>query len=88
MTIKIISNRDGATGDRATTFTSYEPNTYSVERDGVKIGDVDWQDRYPLSRINPTWGGRGAWVFCDLLGEYIAKQKLNDLRASLKLIFS
>ena len=84
MITKLISNRDGATGDRANTFTAYAPSTYAVERDGIKIGDIDWQDRYPLSRINPTWSGRGAWVFCGLCGEYIAKQNLNDLRTLLK----
>ena len=39
---KIISNKDGCSGDRGTTFSSYAPNTYRVEdAQGVRIGDIE-----------------------------------------------
>ena len=83
MSITIRSNKDGNSGSRATGFSAAEPNTYAILRDGVVVGRIENRPNYPLSNINPNWGGRGAWVAYIDGAEVAADQYLRRLRAAV-----
>ncbi len=59
MTIKIVSRKDGCSGNRWETFESYAPNTYDIVLGGAKIGSI-WagpDNRFPRDP-------RPAWLVC------------------------
>ena len=61
--VKLISNRDGESGGRGTTFAEARPCTYRVEIDGQEVGTMQIEHAYPLASIHPAWSGHAAcWV--------------------------
>lgn len=83
MALSIHNNKDGNSGSRATGFSAYEPNTYSIKRDGKVVGHIEQRPNYPLADLNPNYCGRGAWVAYIDGAEVAADQYLRRLRAAL-----
>ena len=77
------SRKDGDAASRGRSFSSSCRASYDILRDGVVIGRAVYNEKYPLSRINPDWSGVGAWVTYGL-EQTVAAQRLDDLRQALK----
>tara|TARA_R110000787_G_scaffold37151_2_gene94618 strand:- start:1916 stop:2173 length:258 start_codon:yes stop_codon:yes gene_type:complete len=59
--MKLISNKDGCSGDRGASFSGYCPNSYRVENDaGVEVGEfIQMKDaRFPRANVT-AWVGMG-----------------------------
>ena len=41
MAIRIVSNKDGCSGDRQVTFSSYEPCTYKIYDSTDEVGSIE-----------------------------------------------
>ena len=80
----IRSNKDGQSGDRGTSFASYEPNTYSIEEDGKVIGSIT-QNIMQFKSLNPNWSGSGVvWTATLEDGTEFSSQSFNEVRAEVK----
>ena len=71
---KLISMKNGCSGDRATTYLGYAPNTFTVVADsGEVIGYVDQMKDPKYNRRTTCWAG-SAGVF-DLYAQSLADMR-------------
>ena len=76
--MKLVSRKDGSTGDRGSTFVSYCPNTYDVVDDAGAVVGIFTKYKAP----HPRYGTRcELWNGTFENGETVRFSYLNDARS-------